>query len=227
MPQTLSEVVSHRMGLLRDYQDEALAARYRALVERVRDAEARSNPGSDVFALTVARYYYKVLAVKDEYEVARLHADPAFTASIARMFEGDYTLHYHLAPPALARRDGATGRLSKREFGPWMRHAFGALARFKRWRNTALDPFAKTPERREEVALIATYEADVQVVLLCLANGADAARREACLQLLSLPEQIRGFGHVRHAALERTRAQAAALLRSIKAPLSAPRVAEG
>ena len=199
VPKTVDEVIAHRSKLLTDYQDSALARRYESLVKRVRQAESKRLPGSESLTAAVARYYYKVLAVKDEYEVARLHSAPEFLASIEQQFEGDYKLNYHLAPPALARRDAA-GHLKKRAFGPWMGTAFKLLAKGRRLRNTALDPFRRTPERREEAGLAKTYEGYVETVLEHLND----ANIDACQQLLEIPEHIRGFGHIRHAAIKRS-----------------------
>jgi indolepyruvate ferredoxin oxidoreductase len=188
---TLDDLVARRAAYLTDYQDAAYAGRYRALVEQVRAAEARLS--STRLAETVARNYFKLLAVKDEYEVARLHADPAFQAKIAAIFEGDYRLNFHLAPPLLAKTDPATGLPRKRAYGPWMLTAFGWLAKLKFLRGGALDVFGKSAERRLERALLAAYEADLSALSARLGQTAlgDA------IALARLPEKIRGFGHVK------------------------------
>ncbi|MDE2457062.1 MAG: indolepyruvate ferredoxin oxidoreductase family protein, partial [Burkholderiales bacterium] len=146
----LAELVARRVEFLGAYQDAAYAARYQAFVEKVRAAEAPL--GSTRLAEEVARGLFKLMAYKDEYEVARLHTDAAFTDRIASMFEGDYKLVHHLAPPAFAKRN-ERGELVKRPFGPWMRSAFGVLAKMKGLRGTALDPFGRSEERRSERAL--------------------------------------------------------------------------
>jgi indolepyruvate ferredoxin oxidoreductase len=145
----------------------------------------------------VARYLFKLMAYKDEYEVARLHTDPAFSAKIASMFEGDYKLVHHLAPPLLARRDDR-GELVKRPFGPWVRSAFGVLAKLKFLRGGALDPFGRTEERRTERKLIADYRAMVEELLPALS----AANLPQAVEIARVPEDIRGYGHVkaRHVA---------------------------
>ena len=199
-PATLDAVVEHRSKLLVDYQDERLAQRYRALVSRVRAIETkRLGREADSLAMAVARHYYKVLAIKDEYEVARLHASPDFKDAVERMFEGDFKIRYHLAPPGIAARDRRTGHLKKREYGSWMIHAFRLLSKARRWRNTILDPFARSNERREELALIERYEGYVEHVVAQLHDS----NADACVQLLELPERIRGYGHVRMKSMTR------------------------
>jgi indolepyruvate ferredoxin oxidoreductase len=148
----------------------------------------------------VARYLFKLMAYKDEYEVARLHTDPAFTDQVAAMFEGDYRIVHHLAPPALARRN-AQGELVKRPFGAWMRRAMGLLCRLKGLRGTALDPFGRTPERRMERALIEEYRAGIEALLPDLND----TNRALAVDIARVPEEIRGYGHVkeRHAAAAR------------------------
>jgi len=147
----LDELVARRAEFLAEYQDAAYAARYRALVERVREAEARTTGGSGL-AAAVARYYFKLMSYKDEYEVARLHADPAFRTRIAGMFEGEYRLNFHLAPPVFNRPDPRTGEATKTAFGPWMMTAFRVLAKFKRLRGTPFDLFGMTEETQDRAA---------------------------------------------------------------------------
>ena len=134
--------------------------KYRALVERVRQAESPRAKGLDGLAEAVARYYFKLLAYKDEYEVARLYADPAFMEKIKSQFDGDYKLHFHLAPPLFSKRDPVTGELRKSEYGGWVFGAFKVLAKLRGLRGTAFDIFGYTQERRMERQLIADYEAD-------------------------------------------------------------------
>jgi indolepyruvate ferredoxin oxidoreductase len=188
---TLAELVDTRAGILTAYQDAAYAARYRALVEKAQAAEAPL--GSTRLAEAVARNYFKLLAIKDEYEVARLYAETDFLDRVRDRFEGDYRLHFHLAPPVFARLDPATGRIRKREFGPWTMTLFRWLAKARRLRGTPLDLFARLPERRLERRLLAEYEDDVAAVLGRLAP----ATLDAAVELASLPEAIRGFGHVK------------------------------
>ncbi|MEY3271637.1 MAG: hypothetical protein RLZZ341_538, partial [Pseudomonadota bacterium] len=188
---SLDELLKTRVAFLTGYQDAAYAQRYAAFVEKVRAAEAGLGGGTPL-AEAVARYLFKLMAYKDEYEVARLHTDPAFTAKIGALFEGDYKLVHHLAPPLLARTNDK-GELVKRPYGPWMRTAFGVLARLKGLRGGPLDVFGRTEERRMERALIARYEATVTELLQSL----DAGNRALAVEIARLPEDIRGFGHVK------------------------------
>ena len=188
---SLEELLKTRTEFLTGYQDAAYAQRYAAFVEKVRAAEAPLGGGTPL-AEAVARYLFKLMAYKDEYEVARLHTDAAFTKKIADMFEGDYKLVHHLAPPMIAKTN-EKGELVKRPFGPWMRTAFGVLARMKGLRGGALDVFGRTEERRMERALITRYQATVTELLKTL----DAGNRALAVEIARLPEDIRGFGHVK------------------------------
>jgi len=200
---SLAEAVAQRVEFLTGYQDAAYAAQYRSFVERVQAAEAPLGSGTRL-SEAVARYLFKLMAYKDEYEVARLHTDKAFTDKIAAMFEGDYRIVHHMAPPMLAKRN-EKGELVKRAFGPWMRQALGVLAGFKGLRGGALDLFGKTEERRTERALVQEYRASVEELLAQLTPE----RLGLAVQIASIPEDIRGYGHVkeRHLKAARTRWQ--------------------
>jgi indolepyruvate ferredoxin oxidoreductase len=199
---SLDEIVSHRAQHLVDYQDTALAEKYRAAVSRIRAAEDRL--GKDP-ALTraVAINYAKVLAYKDEYEVARLLTDPAFEKEIAETFEGNGKLSFHLAPPLIAHIDPDLGRPRKRRFGAGIRLPLRWLAKLKKLRGTRLDLFAGTEERRRERSLIATYEAMLDEIAITLMPE----NRFAAIALASAPDQVRGFGPVKMAALDKFDAQ--------------------
>ncbi|MGB5079844.1 MAG: indolepyruvate ferredoxin oxidoreductase family protein [Burkholderiales bacterium] len=216
----LDELVARRVEFLSEYQNAAYASRYRSLIERVRGAESKLGSGT---ALTeaVARYYFKLMAYKDEYEVARLHSDPAFLHRIEGRFEGDYRLKFHLAPPILGRRDPRTGEPRKSEFGPWMRIAFGILARLKFLRGTALDVFGRTEERRTERRLIADYEA----TLVELLGRLDRQNHALAVEIASVPEDIRGFGHIKLRHLELAERRQAGLLAAFRAGRAAARAA--
>ena len=162
---SLAETVERRAAFLTDYQDAAYAAGYRELVERVRTAEAARAPGRGELTAAVARYYFKLLAYKDEYEVARLYTDGAFAAQLERQFAGRPRLAIHLAPPLFAPRDPSTGRLRKQAYGPWMLRAMALLARARRLRGTTFDPFGYSAERRAERRLIEHYRALVDELL--------------------------------------------------------------
>ncbi len=190
---TLDEIISRRSELLVAYQDMAYADRYRTLIERVRLAESKLAPGITLLTEAVARNYYKLLAYKDEYEVARLYTDSDFLQRVADTFEGDYQLVFNLAPPLLSRNDPATGQPQKRRFGPWMLKAMGLLARFKGLRGGALDPFKGSADRKLDRRLLADYEKLVEEVI----TGLEAGNHVTAIELASLPEQIRGYGHIR------------------------------
>ena len=190
-PPSLDETIATRVAYLTAYQDAAYAARYKALVEQVRAAEAPLR--STRLTEAVARYYFKLLAVKDEYEVARLYAETDFMERVKENFEGDYELHFHLAPPLLAKPDPTTGKVKKMEFGPWTMKLFRWLARQRKYRGTRWDIFGRSPERKVERQLIADYEADVALMLARLSPQTIAT----CGELAALPEKIRGFGHVK------------------------------
>ncbi|MGV7208150.1 indolepyruvate ferredoxin oxidoreductase family protein [Oxalobacteraceae bacterium A2-2] len=215
---SLDDIVARRVELLRAYQNAAYAEQYRSFVEQVRTAEARLGKGTRLTE-AVARYYYKLMAYKDEYEVARLYSDGAFQQKVAAMFEGDIQLKFHLAPPLLARRD-AQGHLVKREFGPWMMKAFGVLARFKGLRGTAFDIFGHTAERKMERALIAEYRATVSALLPKLSTD----NLGQAVAIASIPEDIRGYGHVKERHLQAAKQKEAALVEAFHAarPATAP-----
>ena len=212
---TVDEIVASRTEHLTGYQNRALAERYKALVETVRAAEQKT--GKNGLAEAVARNYAKLLAYKDEYEVARLYADAAFQAGIERQFEGDYRLKFHLAPPLLASRDPKTGHLIKQEFGAWMLPAFKLLAKFKFLRGTAFDPFGHTAERKTERALIGEYEALVGELLA----GLSATNHDLAVRLASVPGDIKGYGHVKDAHLVKARRKQAELLQRWRNPEAA------
>jgi len=216
---SLDEVIARRERLLTDYQDAAYAARYRALVERVRSTEQRVAPSSTALTEAVARYYAKLLAYKDEYEVARLHTDPAFLAGLHAQFAGGGRLSVHLAPPLLSPRDKATGLPRKREFGPWVWPLFRVLARLKGLRGTRWDIFGRTAERRAERQLIADYEATIAEILAKF----DTRTLPVAIDLARLPERIRGYGYVKDRHIAEARAEEARLrgmLAGAPAPLA-------
>ncbi len=211
---TLSELTGIRARDLAAYQDEAYAARYRAFVEKAARSEEAAAPGSTLLTEAVARNLHKLMAIKDEYEVARLYTDGRFEAQIKEQFEGDLRIKVHLAPPLLSRRNPDTGLPEKRTFGPWMLKAMKLLAKGKRLRGTRFDLFGRTAERKAERALLADYEARIErlLPLLTRANLALAA------QYASVPDAIRGFGHVKAAAIEKAQVQYAALEAALNVP---------
>ncbi|MFG1296927.1 indolepyruvate ferredoxin oxidoreductase family protein [Xanthobacter variabilis] len=214
LSQNLDEVIARRVEELTRYQDAAYAARYQALVTKVRRREAEAAPGRTDLTEAVARNLFKLMAYKDEYEVARLYADGAFLKQVASAFEGDLKFEFHLAPPVFARPDPATGEPRKMRFGPWMLRALGLLAKLKGLRGTALDPFGRSAERRTERALITDYERLMGEVLADLDGGNHAL----AVALASIPEKIRGYGPVKVRQLHAAKAEEAELLMRFRAP---------
>jgi len=218
----LDDMVARRVEFLTDYQNAAYAEEYKRFVDTVRTKEAdmvfsrtatRPDASRPSTRLTeaVARYLFKLMAYKDEYEVARLHSDNRFLHKVAAQFEGkmgrDFQLAYHLAPPAIARRNDK-GELQKRRFGPWMLSAFRVLAKLKGLRGTAFDPFGRTEERRTERALIVEYREDIEEVLRTLGP----ANLGLAIEIARVPEMIRGYGHVKQRHLEAARPKWDALM---------------
>ncbi|MDH1378642.1 indolepyruvate ferredoxin oxidoreductase family protein [Comamonas aquatica] len=208
----LQELVAQREQFLTGYQNAAYAAQYRSFVDQVQAAEGRLG-SSTRLTEAVARYLFKLMAYKDEYEVARLHTDPAFTAKIADMFDGDYKLVHHLAPPLSAAKD-AQGHLVKKSYQPWIRSAFGVLAKLKGLRGTPLDLFGRTAERRTERALIVEYRDCITQLLPQLT----ADKLELAVQIARIPEDIRGYGHVKERHLVAARGKWQGLMQQWQAP---------
>jgi indolepyruvate ferredoxin oxidoreductase len=208
----LQELVAQREQFLTGYQNAAYAAQYRSFVDQVQAAEGRLG-SSTRLTEAVARYLFKLMAYKDEYEVARLHTDPAFTAKIADMFDGDYKLVHHLAPPLSADKD-AQGHLVKKSYQPWIRSAFGVLAKLKGLRGTPLDLFGRTAERQTERALIVEYRDCITQLLPQLT----ADKLELAVQIARIPEDIRGYGHVKERHLAAARSKWQGLMQQWQAP---------
>ena len=217
--QSLDELISHRTEFLTQYQNVGYAQRYRSFVERVRADERRVVGETESLQLTeaVARYLFKLMAYKDEYEVARLHSDPAFKARIASMFEGDYQIKYHLAPPLLSKRD-EKGHLIKQPFGSWVGKVFPILAKLRFLRGSLLDPFGHTEERKTERALIEQYCATIT----SLSASLDAKTLPLVVEIARIPEEIRGYGHVKERHLRNAKDKEARLLEQLHAVLEQP-----
>jgi indolepyruvate ferredoxin oxidoreductase len=188
----LDERIARRIAFLTDYQNAAYARRYADLVDTVRKTEQARTPGQSALTEAVARYAFKLMAYKDEYEVARLYTSGDFERRIRDTFDGDYKLHFHLAPPLLAKKD-AEGHLRKAEYGPWVFKAFRVLAKFKGLRGSVLDPFGRTAERKMERRLIEDYYRQVDELLA----GLDRDNHALAVDIASVPELIRGYGHVK------------------------------
>ncbi|MEO1200662.1 MAG: DUF6537 domain-containing protein, partial [Pseudomonadota bacterium] len=213
LSQSVDEMIARRVEFLTGYQNAAYAERYRARVTAVRDTEVRAVPGETGLTEAVARYLFKLMAYKDEYEVARLYTDGSFQRQITSQFEGDYKLEFHLAPPIMAKPDPKTGPPQKTGFGPWMMTAFRVLAAFKGLRGTAFDPFGRTQERRMERKLITDYE----VLLEDLISKLTPETHSIAIALASIPEKIRGYGPVKEEHLARAKAEESALLDQLRA----------
>jgi len=198
----LADVIAKRVVFLTAYQDAAYAARYQKVMDQVQQLDAAL--GKTALCEAVARNLFKLMAYKDEYEVARLYTDGSFAAQVAQQFEGDYQLHFHLAPPLLAKTNDK-GELVKQRFGPWMIKAFGLLARLKGLRGGVLDVFGRTQERRQERAWIERYQNQLQECMDKLASSPFESSAEcykiAC-QLAQIPNDIRGYGHVKISHLQ-------------------------
>ncbi|HEY0488964.1 MAG TPA: indolepyruvate ferredoxin oxidoreductase family protein [Telluria sp.] len=217
--QTLDDIINRRVELLTAYQDVAYAQQYKSFVDQVRAKEEALGKGTRLTE-AVARYFYKLMAYKDEYEVARLYTDGAFKEKIAGMFEGDYKVKFHLAPPLLAKHD-SKGELIKQEFGPWMMKAFGVLAKLKGLRGGMFDIFGYTAERKMERALIAEYRNTVGGLLPKL----NATNLSQAVAIASIPEDIRGYGHVKERHLKAAKEKEASLLADFGKAIEITRVA--
>jgi len=209
---SLEEVIGRRVAFLTDYQNARYAARYRTMVERVRAAETRVS-GEHALTEAVARYLFKLMAYKDEYEVARLYTDGSFAKQVAASFDGDLRLEFHLAPPLLARTDPATGRPKKISFGSWMMGGFRVLSKLKFLRGTPLDPFGYSAERKRERALIEEYGAVVEELIAAL----KPENHVLAVAIASIPEKIRGYGPVKERHLVAAKAEEAELLSQFRA----------
>jgi indolepyruvate ferredoxin oxidoreductase len=209
---SVDELVADRTRFLTRYQDAKYAARYIALVDKVRRAEEKI--GGTALTEAVARYFFKLMAYKDEYEVARLYTETNFSEKIASQFEGDYKLNFYLAPPLFSKKD-ANGHLIKKQYGPWIFTAFKWLAKLRKLRATPFDVFGYNKERKTERALMVEYEETINTVL----GKLSATNLAVAVALASVPEEIRGYGHVKQAALLKARERQVDLLEQFKAPI--------
>lgn len=213
---SLDEQIARRVAFLTDYQNAAYAARYRALVDKVRAAEQAKTPGFTTLTQAVARYAFKLMAYKDEYEVARLYTSGDFERQIKDTFDGDYKLHFNLAPPLFAKKD-AEGHLRKAEYGPWVFKAFRLLAKLRGLRGSAFDVFGYTAERRTERKLIEDYAHTVDE----LVAGLDGDNHALAVDIASVPEHIRGYGHIKDRHLADAMKRQHDLLSAWRNPVSA------
>jgi indolepyruvate ferredoxin oxidoreductase len=221
-PRGLSDLVSHRARFLALYQNEAYARGYREFVAEIERAEKARLGRSSELALAVARNLFKLMAYKDEYEVARLYTGGEFMKNLRRQFAGKYRLEFSLAPPLFAKRDPATGYLVKGTYGPWVFQAFRLLAKLKFLRGTGFDPFGRTAERRAERELISQYRDNLRV----LSTDLSPANLATAIEIASLPQRIRGYGHVKERAMAAAQQRQAELLDAFRRPAPAASAAE-
>ncbi|MBZ0149446.1 MAG: indolepyruvate ferredoxin oxidoreductase family protein, partial [Pseudorhodoplanes sp.] len=213
LSQSLDEIIARRIDFLRAYQGPLYARRYRHFINRVKLTEEAKAPGQTALTEAAARNLFKLMAYKDEYEVARLYTDGTFKKQIASTFEGDkMRFEFHLAPPLLAKKDKDTGELKKQSYGPWILTAFRVLKHFKVLRGTPLDPFGYGAERRTERKLIRDYEATLEEVM----NRLELDNHAIAVGIAAIPEKIRGFGHVKARHLVAAKAAEAALLDQLR-----------
>jgi indolepyruvate ferredoxin oxidoreductase len=218
----INDVVARRVDELTKYQDAAYAKKYSDLVAHVVTVEQDRGKGLTGLAMAVANGYFKLLAYKDEYEVARLYTDPAFMKKIETQFDGEYKLHFHLSPPIISRLDEVTGEAEKREFGPWVMNVFRVLTKLKGLRGGTFDIFGYTAERKMERQLITDYEMTIAGLL----KGLNTENHGIAIQIASIPEHIRGFGHVKKNQLGSAKAREAELLAAFDNPAPAATAAE-
>jgi indolepyruvate ferredoxin oxidoreductase len=209
--ESFEEIVAKRVDFLTAYQNAAYAARYRTTLDKIRAAEAVRAPGKHGLAEMAARALFKLMAYKDEYEVARLYTSGEFHKKLNQEFEGNFSLSFHLAPPIFGATDPNTGRPRKMEFGSYMMRAFRVLAALKGLRGTWLDIFARNPERKLEVAMIGDYERLIGEI----AAGLTPANHATALALAELPLEVKGYGYIKDANYKQAKAKEAALLRRL------------
>jgi indolepyruvate ferredoxin oxidoreductase len=215
---SLEDVIAKRVEFLTAYQNTAYAAKYVDFVEKIRSKESSLKTSVDSKSLNlteaVAKNLFKLMAYKDEYEVARLHSDGTFEKKVASMFEGDYKLNYHLAPPLIAKKNDR-GELQKQQFGPWMLTSFKLLAKFKGLRGTPFDIFGKTSERRMERALLVDYCKSMEAVMLKLSLENAHTLMPLALDIARIPDGIKGFGHVKEKNAAAARLKWDALMKQV------------
>lgn len=218
---TLQDSVELRAKVLVRYQNKAYAERYRKLVQQSLQAEESKAPGMQGFAEVVARYYYKLLAYKDEYEVARLYSETDFRKQLEQQFEGDYQIRFHMAPPIIGKKDNVTGLPVKTTFGPWLERVLPLLAKFKFLRGTPFDPFGRSDDRRMERKLIQQYEQTVNEIM----SGLTAENHRLAIELASYPEFIRGYGHIKRQHVEEIQPKVDDMLSAWRQPETTPQAA--
>ena len=213
LSQSLDDMIARRVEFLTAYQNASYARRYQDKIAAVRAAEEKMKPDETRLTEAVARYLFKLMAIKDEYEVARLYTDGSFRKQVASQFESYDRLEFHMAPPLLSQEDPRTGRPQKIAFGPWLLRAMSVLAALRGLRGSAFDIFGRTAERKMERKLLADYEAVIGEIVA----GLNADKHALAVGLASVPEKIRGYGHVKEAHVAAAKADEAALLEQFRA----------
>ena len=221
LSRNLGDQISRRQRFLMDYQDASYAKQYTDFVARVEQVESGQAAGRTGLAQAVTKYLFKVMAYKDEYEVARLYTSGDFEKRIRDTFDGDFKLNFHLAPPIMSKKDPETGHLRKRQFGPWVFTAFRFMAKLRRFRGTWLDIFGRTEERKMERQLIEDYRACIEELL----TGLNQDNHTLAVEIASIPEHIRGFGHVKEQHWEEAKARWDELMEQWRNPQVAKKVA--
>jgi len=214
---SLDQSIEMRKEFLVNYQNHVYADRYLNMVNKIRVFEDQHAPGKTMLTQAVAKYYFKLLAVKDEYEVARLHTQSGFLDAIEKNFEGPYKINFHLSPAFLSKPDAAGSQPRKKQFGPWIIPIFKVISSLKFLRGTPFDIFGMSQERRMERELIGEYEMQLNLIMDTLGNPAYADRYDIAVQLASIPEDIRGYGHVKHRHVQTARAKSQALMAQLNA----------
>lgn len=217
--ETLDDIVERRADFLAAYQDASYARRYRDRIAALRAIEDKAVPGSSTVSEAAARALFKLMAIKDEYEVARLYTDGSFKSQLAAEFQSWERLEFHLAPPILGRK-GTDGKPRKSRFGPWMMTGFRVLAALKGLRGTPFDIFGRSAERKMERRLLAEYEADLDLI----AARVTAGTVEAAAALASVPQLVRGFGHVKEASVRKAADERQRLIARLEATPGTPRL---
>jgi indolepyruvate ferredoxin oxidoreductase len=210
----LDDIINYRANFLSDYQDNKLSEKYRAAITKIRTLEENTITGSEKLSLAVAKNYFKLLAIKDEFEVARLYTDGRFEKKLAEQFEGDYKLKFHMAPPIIARKN-SKGELQKMEIGGWMFHVLKLTAKMRFLRGTWFDFMGKSDERKMERRLITDYEE----LMAIFENDLRPDNLDKAAELARIPQDIRGYGHVKEKSVKLMDIKRKNMIDEFKAPL--------
>jgi indolepyruvate ferredoxin oxidoreductase len=220
---TTQDLIARREKDLIAYQSKSYANKFTKLINQVREAEEKLTGDSDEITQAAARYLYKLMAYKDELEVARLYTDGTWAKQVEENFSGDYKIKFHMAPPLISKRDPITGQLKKREFGGWMLSALKLASKFKVLRHTPLNPFSYSAERKEDKELLQQYK----TVLNQIISGLTEENKDVALEMARVPEFVRGYGHVRTESVEAAQRRWNTLDNHFKNPMKVIKVKTG